>query len=91
MPSLLLSMTLMMKRSRNSALLQTSVWQQQECWFDCAKMPTFVDVMKHFFAAEGIKLRAAKGETNGTVKPAETNPVSISASPVTYLFLTSFC
>lgn len=31
-----------------------------------------------FLAAEGMKLRASKGETNGTVKPTDTNPVSIS-------------
>lgn len=27
--------------------------------------------------ADGIKLRSSKSETNGTVKPAETNPVSV--------------
>lgn len=29
-----------------------------------------------FFTADGVKLRASKSETNGTAKPAETNPVS---------------
>lgn len=28
------------------------------------------------FTADGIKLRASKNETNGTVKPADTHPVS---------------
>ncbi|KTG14401.1 hypothetical protein cypCar_00022532 [Cyprinus carpio] len=28
--------------------------------------------------ADGIKLRAAKTETNGTVKPAAANPVSVN-------------
>lgn len=36
-----------------------------------------------------MKLRATKAETNGTVKPAEPNPVSISASLCVLLFLFS--
>lgn len=36
------------------------------------------------FAADGIKLRASKSETNGTVKPPETNPVSNTTAQVQF-------
>lgn len=92
MPSLPLSTTLMTKRSRNSALLQTSVRQQQEGFFTVLvvqKNSSCCWCIKTFFAAKGMKLRATKAETNGTVKSAEANPVSISASLHDFLFLFS--
>lgn len=37
---------------------------------------TFLCLLLFLFTADGMKLRVSKNETNGTVKPAETNPVS---------------
>lgn len=81
-------MTLMMRRLRSLSHLQTLVKLDHEgitCNQKTAHLSLcllFKNVFSLVFfflfllAADGIKLRATKNETNGTVKPAETNPVS---------------